>query len=59
MPRKESLYPSDWRRIAEKDLSRAGFLLENHDPEAAGFYLQQAIELIPMAIRVSHLILNP
>ena len=23
MPRKESLYPADWLRIAEKDLQRA------------------------------------
>ena len=44
MPRKESLYPADWLRIAEKDLQRADHLLEIHDAEAAGFYLQQAVE---------------
>jgi HEPN domain-containing protein len=44
MARKESLYPSDWLRIAEKDLRRAELLLGMHDPDAAGFYLQQAIE---------------
>ena len=44
MPRKESLYPTDWLRIAEKDLRRAEHLLEIHDAEAAGFYLQQAVE---------------
>jgi len=44
MPRKESLYPTDWLRIAEKDLQRAEHLLEIHDAEAAGFYLQQAVE---------------
>ena len=44
MPRKESLYPADWLRIAEKDLQRAEHLLAIHDAEAAGFYLQQAVE---------------
>jgi len=44
MPRKESLYPRDWLRIAEKDLGRAQHLLDFGDPEAAGFYLQQAVE---------------
>jgi HEPN domain-containing protein len=44
MPREESLYPSDWLRIAEKDLARVQTLLEAQDPEAAGFYLQQAVE---------------
>ena len=44
MPRKESFYPADWLRIAEKDLQRAERLVELHDAEAAGFYLQQAVE---------------
>ena len=44
MPRNESLYPGDWRRIAEKDFVRSQHLLGVHDPEAAGFYLQQAVE---------------
>ncbi len=44
MPRKDSLYPEDWRRIAEKDLRRVEHLLDFGDPEAAGFYLQQAVE---------------
>jgi HEPN domain-containing protein len=44
MPREESLYPADWLRIAEKDLRRAEHLLDIHDAEAAGFYLQQAVE---------------
>ncbi len=44
MPPKESFYPSDWLRIAEKDLVRVHQLLNVKDPEAAGFYLQQAIE---------------
>lgn len=44
MPREESLYPADWLRIAEKDLRRVEHLLSVQDPEAAGFYLQQAVE---------------
>jgi len=44
MPPKESFYPTDWLRIAEKDLVRVHQLLNVKDPEAAGFYLQQAIE---------------
>ena len=44
MPREESLYPADWLRIAEKDLGRVEHLLDVHDPEAAGFFLQQAVE---------------
>lgn len=44
MPRAESRYPADWLRIAEKDLGRVPRLLAAGDPEAAGFYLQQAVE---------------
>lgn len=44
MPRKESLYPTDWLRIANKDYARVEYLLNAHDPEAAEFYLQQALE---------------
>ena len=44
MPPKESLYPADWVRIAERDLARVQYLLNAPDPEAAGFYLQQAVE---------------
>lgn len=44
MPHKESHYPADWLRIAEKDLQRVHRLLEIEDSEAAGFYLQQAAE---------------
>lgn len=44
MPGEESLYPGDWLRIAEKDLQRVPRLLSADDPEAAGFYLQQAVE---------------
>ena len=40
----ESLYPADWIRIAERDLARVDHLLDVQDPEAAGFFLQQAME---------------
>jgi len=41
---RESLYPKDWIRKAEKDLHRAKVLLADGDTEGAGFHLQQAIE---------------
>lgn len=44
MPPEESPYPADWLRIAEKDLSRVERALRDDDPEAAGFFLQQALE---------------
>jgi len=44
MAREDSLYPGDWLRIAEKDLRRVDHLLQAEDPEAAGFFLQQAAE---------------
>ena len=53
MPREESLYPADWLRIAEKDLGRVGHLLNAQDAEAAGFYLQQAVEKLLKAFLLS------
>lgn len=53
MPREDSLYPEDWLRIAEKDLIRTQRLLEDEDPEAAGFYLEQAIEKFLKAFLLS------
>jgi len=53
MPRKESHYPADWLRIAEKDLRRVRRLLEIQDSEAAGFYLQQATEKFLKAFLLS------
>ncbi len=49
MPLEESLYPADWLRIAEKDLERVSYMLEVQDAEAAGFFLQQAIEKLLLA----------
>jgi HEPN domain-containing protein len=40
----ESGYPTDWLRIAERDLSRVNRCLRDSDPEAAGFFLQQTLE---------------
>ena len=53
MPPKESFYPTDWLRIPEKDYARVEYLLTAHDPEAAGFYLQQAIEKFLKAFLLS------
>ena len=53
MPLKESTNPNDWLRIANKDLDRVGVMLENDDPEAAGFYLQQAVEKFLKAFLLS------
>jgi HEPN domain-containing protein len=53
MLRKESNYPADWMRIAEKDLARVGWLLDNRDPEMAGFCLQQAVEKFLKAFLLS------
>ncbi|MBI4042988.1 MAG: HEPN domain-containing protein [Deltaproteobacteria bacterium] len=53
MPRKESLYPMDWIRIAEKDLARVTHLLKEDDPEAAGFFLQQSLEKFLKAFLLS------
>jgi len=53
MPREESLYPADWLRVAEKDLGRVEHLLGVQDPEAAGFFLQQAVEKFLKAFLLS------
>ena len=53
MPGKESLYPADWLRIADRDLQRVVHLLAAHDPAAAGFFLQQAVEKFLKAFLLS------
>ncbi len=53
MKYEDSIYPDDWLRIAVKDWSRVKFLLVVHDHEAAGFYLQQAIEKFLKAFLLS------
>jgi HEPN domain-containing protein len=44
MPSEDSLWPADWLHVAEKDLDRLHRMLADGDAEAAGFYLQQALE---------------
>lgn len=44
MPHEALHYAEEWLRIAEKDFTRVERLLSLDDPEAAGFYLQQAVE---------------
>jgi HEPN domain-containing protein len=39
-----SLYPSDWIKIAKKDWERIQVMLKNGDAEAAGYFLQQSLE---------------
>jgi len=51
--REESLYSGDWLHIAEKDLRRVERILATRDPEAAGFYLQQAVEKFLKAFLLS------
>ena len=53
MQREESHFPADWLRIAAKDLNRVKFMLEVQDAEAAGFYLQQAVEKFLKAFLLS------
>ena len=53
MRREESLYSADGLCVAEKDLSRVEHLLRVHDAEAAGFYLQQAVEKFLKAFLLS------
>ena len=42
--RDDSHYAEEWRRIAEKGLNRVERNLQSHNPELAGFCLQQAVE---------------
>ncbi|MEN6358383.1 MAG: HEPN domain-containing protein [Armatimonadota bacterium] len=44
MTPKESSYPSDWLNIAQSDLDRAKRMLDDDDPDAAGFFVQQTVE---------------
>lgn len=55
MQPEETLYHLEWLRIAEKDFERVNRLLfEMQDPEAAGFYLQQAVEKFFKAFLIYH-----
>ena len=39
-----SLYPSDWLKVAKKDWHRMKIMLNEEDAEAAGYFLQQSLE---------------
>lgn len=54
MKHNESMYPGDWLRIGEKDITRVHQLLGLHDADAAGFYLQQGVEKFLKAFLLSH-----
>ena len=53
MPHDDSSYPMDWLRIAEKDLKRVSVHIDTRDYEAAGFFLQQAMEKFLKAFLLS------
>jgi HEPN domain-containing protein len=53
MPPEESTYPGDWSAIAERDLGRVDRCLRENDSEAAGFFLQQALEKFLKAFLLS------
>ena len=44
MDPQESDFPEYWIKIAERDIRRMILLIDNDDPEGAGFHLQQAAE---------------
>lgn len=52
--RKDSLYPLDWLRVAEKDWKRSGQRLSEGDIEDAAFRLQQALEKYLKAFLLAH-----
>lgn len=53
MQHDNSRYPGDWLRLAEKDFKRVERLIEQDDPELAGFCLQQAVEKFLKAFLLS------
>ncbi len=54
MQHEDSSYPGEWLRIAERDLQRISRCLRDNDPEAAGFFLQQALEKFLKAFLLSN-----
>jgi HEPN domain-containing protein len=53
MPSNESVYPTDWLRIAEKDLARVERLIDVNDIGLAAFCLQQSVEKFLKAFLLS------
>jgi HEPN domain-containing protein len=52
--RKDSLYPQDWLRVAERDWERVQKRLIDEDHEDAGFRLPQALEKYLKAFLLAH-----
>lgn len=50
----DSLYPPDWIKVAKKDWDRMIRMLEDEDGEAAGYFLQQALEKYLKAFLLHH-----
>ncbi len=52
--RQNSASAEDWRKIAARDWDRMKRNLRDDDPEAAGFFLQQAVEKYLKAFLLHH-----
>ncbi len=52
--RKNSLEPEGWRKVARKDWGRIKRSLRDSDAEAAGFWLQQALEKYLKSFLLQH-----
>jgi HEPN domain-containing protein len=50
----DSLYPPDWIKVAKKDWQRMERMLDDDDPEAAGYFLQQPLEKYLKAFLLQH-----
>jgi HEPN domain-containing protein len=50
----DSLYPPDWIKVAQKDWQRVERMLDDDDPEAAGYFLQQSLEKYLKAFLLQH-----
>jgi HEPN domain-containing protein len=50
----DSIVPSEWLQIAERDLIRLERALRDADGEQAGFYLQQSVEKFLKAFLLAH-----
>ncbi|HAV42680.1 TPA: hypothetical protein DCX15_01505 [bacterium] len=51
---KNSLYPEDWKKKARRDWERVKRNLRDQDAEAAGYFLQQALEKYLKAYLLQH-----
>jgi HEPN domain-containing protein len=53
-PREDSPYVADWLRVARQDWHRIHVMLAEGDGEAAGLFLQQAVEKYLKAFLLNH-----